>query len=218
MKAIGGRSAAAVVTVILNITWGIVTLALVLTVVALVVSPFTAEPLKVDVAWMGIGSEMTIPVSIDIDAVAHPITSRSLGIDGARLEDVHAELTFPSQYGAFYATNGLLLVGVLVVAQWVLGQMRALFRTVRTGQPFVAANAGRLRRVGVAVIAGEAALAAIVYLQRWYAATHFSAAGIRFDATLDLDFSAIFAGLVILAIAEVFAAGTRLDEDQSLTI
>ena len=41
------------------------------------------------------------------------------------------------------------------------------------------------------------------------------------DATIPADigpFFAIVLGLIILAIAEVFAAGTRLDEDQALTI
>ena len=48
--------------------------------------------------------------------------------------------------------------------------------------------------------------------------THFSADGLRFDAWPDLNVFAILHGLIILVIAEVFRAGTRLDEDQSLTI
>ena len=48
--------------------------------------------------------------------------------------------------------------------------------------------------------------------------THFSANGLRFDARPDLNVFTIVHGLIILAIAEVFRTGTRLDEDQSLTI
>ena len=48
--------------------------------------------------------------------------------------------------------------------------------------------------------------------------THFSANGLRFDARPDLNILTIVHGLIILAIAEVFRTGTRLDEDQSLTI
>ena len=51
-----------------------------------------------------------------------------------------------------------------------------------------------------------------------YARSHFVADGLRFDAWPRLDMYAVICGLIILVIAEVFRAGTRLDEDQSLTI
>ena len=48
--------------------------------------------------------------------------------------------------------------------------------------------------------------------------THFAADGLQFMARPDLSVFAIVHGLIILALAEVFRAETRLDEDQSLTI
>ena len=45
-----------------------------------------------------------------------------------------------------------------------------------------------------------------------------AAEGLRFETHADLNVFAIVLGLIILVIAEVFTAGTRLDEDQSLTI
>ena len=39
-----------------------------------------------------------------------------------------------------------------------------------------------------------------------------------FDTWPRLDFATLGHGLIILVIAEVFRAGTRLDEDQALTI
>jgi len=57
-----------------------------------------------------------------------------------------------------------------------------------------------------------------VYLENSYAATHFTAEGLRFTARPDLSLAAVIEGLIILVIAEVFRAGTRLDEDQSLTV
>ena len=44
------------------------------------------------------------------------------------------------------------------------------------------------------------------------------ATALRFDADFGLNFVAIIHGVIILVIAEVFRAGTRLAEDQSLTI
>jgi hypothetical protein len=48
--------------------------------------------------------------------------------------------------------------------------------------------------------------------------THFFAPGLRFNARPNLSVVTIVHGLIILALAEVFRTGTRLDEDQSLTI
>jgi hypothetical protein len=84
--------------------------------------------------------------------------------------------------------------------------------------PFVPANATRIRWIAFAVIVGEFARAAIIYSTNSYATTHFSASGLRFDSRPDLNVVTIVHGLIILAIAEVFRTGTRLDEDQSLTI
>jgi hypothetical protein len=48
--------------------------------------------------------------------------------------------------------------------------------------------------------------------------TNFSASGLRFNADLDLSLLALVNGMIVLVIAEVFRIGTRLDEEQSLTI
>ena len=48
--------------------------------------------------------------------------------------------------------------------------------------------------------------------------THLVADGIRFTALPTINVVGIIHGLIILAIAEVFRAGTRLEEDQSLTV
>ena len=112
----------------------------------------------------------------------------------------------------------VLLAIMFALALWVLGNLRAVFRTLRDGRPFVRANATRIRTIAWLFIIGELARAAMVFFQNYYAMTHFSADGLRFDAPLDLNFTAIIDGLIILVIAEVFRAGTRLDEEQSLTV
>jgi len=114
-----------------------------------------------------------------------------------------------------------VLLGLVVmfeVALFVVGQLRAVFRTLRDGRPFVPANAVRIRWIAFAVIAGEVGRAVVMYSSNYYVMTHFSANGLRFDARPDVNFFTFIHGLIILAIAEVFRAGTRLDEDQSLTI
>ena len=58
----------------------------------------------------------------------------------------------------------------------------------------------------------------MVFFENYYVAVHFSADGLRFHAWPDINVFAIIHGLSILVIAEVFRAGTQLDEEQSLTV
>jgi len=118
----------------------------------------------------------------------------------------------------FRSANIAILILFLAVILWVLGLLRAVFRTIRDGQPFVPANAARLRWIAIAVIVGELARAVVVHAESHYALTHFVATGFHFTAPLRINIFALINGLIILVIAEVFRAGTRLDEEQSLTV
>ena len=194
--------------VLLNVAWYVAALAMVLTICLAVVSAFH------DIR----NAEIDLPVSFSVDARALPVSAPSLGVEGARIENVRGSLKFPPPRGASLVAPLLGLVIMLALALFVLGQLRAVFRTLRDGRPFVPANAARIRWIAVAVIAGELARAAVTYSTNSYVMTHFSANGLRFDARPDLNVFTLVHGLIILAIAEAFRAGTRLDEDQSLTI
>ena len=202
-------SVSSVLVVLLNAAWYIVALAMLLTTCPAVVSAFH------DIR----NAEIDIPVSFSADARAIPVTSPSLGIEAARIESARGSLKFSPPPGSFLVAPTLLgLAVMLALALVVLGQLRAVFRTVRDGRPFVPANAGRLRWIALAVIAGELARTAVVYAANSHAMNHFSAPGLRFEAPPDLNLFTIVHGLIVLAIAEVFRTGARMDEDQSLTI
>ena len=159
---------------------------------------------------------LTIPVSVAFDGGR--IAAPSIGIERADLQDLRGSLRFPLQRGLVFITNGLLLILAMGVGLWLTTQLQRVLRTVRDGKPFAPSNATRVRRIAWVLIAGEFVRGAIVYLENSYAATHFTAEGLRFTARPDLSLAAVIEGLIILVIAEVFRAGTRLDEDQSLTV
>jgi len=215
-----GLTPAAVVSVILGIARGLVTLGLALTVIFVTVVPFAKDRLdmEVDASWFTLGTNMTIPVRFYVDDDAHHINAPSIGVDRAELQDVSGLLRFPAQPGSFMFTNAGFLIGLFLCAIWGLEQLHRVFGTLRNGQPFVHANARRLRHVAAAVIAGEVLGALMTAYNQFYAKAHFTATGLLFDWSFNVDFFAIVLALIILAIAEVFAAGTRLDEDQALTI
>ena len=216
--AVGRKTVAGVVSVILGIARGILTLGVVLTVVVVALVPYAREPLEVDAAWFTLGTRMTVPVRFYVDADAHRITAPSIGIDRAELIDTHGSLRFPATKGSFLYINGAFLLSLFVIAIWGLEQLHMVFGTLRKGKPFIDANASRLRRVAAAIVAGEVPRASMVAFNQFYAKAHFASQGLLFDWSFNINFLAVVLALIILAIAEVFAAGTRLDEDQALTI
>lgn len=208
MPLMGRTSVSAFVVVLLNAAWYLVALGLALTACFIVALP-----------WIDLGhAAIDIPVSFDVDARAVQVSAPTLGVGSAAIQHVRGSLSFPPPSRA--SVTGLLaLVAVMLgLVLWAIGQLCAVFRTLRDRQPFVPDNATRIRRIGYAVILGELVRTALVFFANSYAVTHFSAVGLRFDARPDLNVIAIVHGLIILAIAEVFRAGARLDEDQSLTI
>lgn len=220
MKTMGRRSLASFLTLLLTIAWWLMALGLGGATLLLVLAPFTQSPIEVDASWLSVGSNstMTIPVSVAVDAQTHRVAAPALGIEEAQLEDLRGSLRFPTRGGPLVAGHAVLLMLLLGLGLWVVGQLRAVFRTLRAGRPFVPANAARLRWVAYGVIAAEIARTAVVFFEHQYARAHFSAPGLRFEVHPDLNVLAIVCGLIILVIAEVFRAGTRLDEDQSLTV
>jgi len=217
-------SAAGLVGAALNVASGLVALGFVLTLlvmgIMLAVPRFSPVPVEweVNASWLGIGTSMTIPVAFSIEPEAHRIEAPAIGVDRAEILNAHGQLRFPSTNGPFLFGNAVLLMVLFAAVSWILHELRAVFRTLRDNRPFVPANALRLRRIGFSIIAAEIMSSAIVYFENRYAVTHFAASGLRFEASPHLDFVVIVLGLIVLAIAEVFAAGTRLDEDQTLTI
>ena len=197
------------VSMVLNAAWYFVAVALALTTCIVAVSP-----------WMHLGDSgrIDIPVSFDVDTRAVQVSAPALGVGAAEIQHVRGSMSFPPPSRASVAGPMALVAVMLAFILWALSQLIAVFRSLRDRQPFVPDNAIRIRRIGYAVIAGELARAALIFSANSYAMTHFSADGLRFDARPDLNLFAIVHGLIILAIAEVFRVGTRLNEDQSLTI
>ena len=187
---------------------------------------------------------LTIPVSFSVDpgvvrvtpssAVADQANSQNIriGSEGFAFEvgrdrdsrkepqiRVRGSLRFPTESRGLFIGAAILLVVILSLMFWVLGELRAVFRTparrpTLRGRQRDAHPANRVCRDRSARLAR----AAMVFVTNYYASTHFAAEGLRFDARPDFNILAIFYGLIILVIAEVFRAGSRLDEDQSLTV
>jgi len=208
MKTMGKRSLSSVLATLLNVSWFVVAAVLVIAALVTVVAAFGHMR----------GATLDLPVSFTADGAALGIRSPSLGIDAAGIQDARGSLVFSPPTGMSLVVPLVVVMAMLTVALLAIGQLRALFRTLRAGQPFVPANAVRIRWIGWIVIGGELARAAATFAANRFAAVRFSADGLVFDARLDIHGMAIIAGLIILVIAEVFRVGTALDDEQSLTV
>jgi hypothetical protein len=80
----------------------------------------------------------------------------------------------------------LLIVFFCGFLLWVLTQLRHIFRSLSRGLLFTPENARRIRWVGFAVIFGDVH-AGLVYFWSYYTSLHFTANGLRFVASTDIN-------------------------------
>jgi hypothetical protein len=210
MKVIGRGSLSSLVGVVINIGWYAGIVLLVLSVGLLAIAPWV-DPPNVEVGF-------AVPAAFKIESEPQTLSAPPVRVQNVHLENARGSLQFSPQSGSVVAGATFVLMAALALLVWILGQLRDVFGTLRAGRPFVAANATRIRRVAYAVILGELARALLAYVGMRYAMTHFSMQGARLEARADLNVLVIICGLIILVIAEVFREGTRLDEEQSLTV
>jgi hypothetical protein len=207
MKALGERSISSFIRVVLDGAWWLVAASLVLLSGVLLFS--------LSVKLEGNNLTMDLPVALELNAPVHGSTA--LQTD-ARIENLRGNLRFPIRDQAFFSRSMLVIVLLFGFLLWLVTQLRHIFRSLSRGLLFIPENARRIRWVGLTVIFGELARAALLYFCSYYMSLHFTANGLRFVASTDFNGVTIVAGLAILVIAEVFREGTRLHEDQSLTI
>jgi hypothetical protein len=160
-------------------------------------------------------AQMVLPVAFDLDAGAAQVTSVDRRSTGA-IERATGQLRVAAPDRPWAAMAGAAVMMVLTL--WIIAELAALCGSARDGQPFAPANAGRIRRLGLAFLLAEACRALIVYAAHAYAASHFAADHLRFTASPHVDGLAVVGALILFVLAEAFRAGARLDEDQSLTV
>ena len=180
----------------------------------------TACLLVAAVSLMPAFVQLSLPVAFQAQPLALHVSAVGAVSGRARLDAIagHANLAFAPPGRLFVAATFVGLIVGLGLGLWLIQQLRSVFDSARRGQPFIAANAIRIRHMAYVIFAAEGARAFGEFAWNRYALTHFALDGWRFDSLPNLHLSSILAGLVVLALSEVFRAGTQLDEDQSLTV
>lgn len=163
----------------------------------------------------GSQAQMVLPVAFELDAGGAHVTSLDRRRAGT-IEQASGTLRLTAPDRAWLAIAAAAVMIALVL--WILAELAALCRSVRDGHPFAPRNAVRIRRLALAFVLAEISRAAIVYAAQAYVATHYAADGLTLIASPHMEMLPIVTALILLVLAEVFRTGTRLDEDQSLTV
>lgn len=169
-------------------------------------------------------------LSIDITGYASDVDSSALSVvtrDGIPGEvefenNVHLKITLPNEYWEsrwgliVLAGFGLaLLMGLFL---YLVHQLRAILWSVDAGDPFIAENAVRLRVVGILILLGGFAGSVADFAMSGYADVVLRPEGFNLNGHLHLNGSALISGLCIIVLSEVFRHGTKMREEQELTV
>jgi hypothetical protein len=104
-------------------------------------------------------------------------------------------------------------IGSVPIVHLILARLLAVVETVSVGNPFVAANAARLRTIAWAVLALE-----LLHLTVGAVAHAVSTAAVPLNISGDLSPTRWLAVLLLFVLARVFEQGARMREDLEGTV
>jgi serine phosphatase RsbU (regulator of sigma subunit) len=154
-----------------------------------------------------------IPVRFQLDPASHVIVTSRPDIQSVSLTQARGTLVVTGRISSMGIMGWGSLIISLAVVLFVLNRLRAIFRTLRDQNPFVARNASRIRMIGIVLVLGVLANAG---LGGWHAEgviRDFSIAGLTLEADRSVNTWVIFSGLILLMLAEVFRLGADMKGD-----
>jgi hypothetical protein len=154
-----------------------------------------------------------IPVRFQLDPASHVIVTSRPDIQSVSLTQARGTLVVTGRISSMGIMGWGSLIISLAVVLFVLNRLRAIFRTLRDQNPFVALNASRIRMLGIVLVLGVLANAV---LGGWYAEgviRDFSIAGLTLEADRSVNTWVIFSGLILLMLGEVFRLGADMKGD-----
>lgn len=162
---------------------------------------------------VAVGSGSLRPtLTVEVDTIAAPSIRRAV------LVEARGELRVQStSWSLQFFPNLGLLIGIAVVL-YVLLLLRRMLSSVLAGDPFAAANATRMRIMGVILVAAGALGPVAEHLATGTMLRMVPVRDVALTAPFDLRLDVILVGLLLLVLAAVFGYGSELERERSLTI
>jgi hypothetical protein len=158
--------------------------------------------------------DLEIPVRFQLDPASHPFSTTRPDVQAVSITKAQGtlEVKGASAFGAGWAALGFAIITV-ATALFVLGRLRAVFRTLKDQNPFVPRNSARIRMIGLALILGQLASAAFAAWLAGQVTRDISVAGVLFDNVPSFNGWVLFSGLILVMLAEVFRLGAEMKGD-----
>ncbi|MGI8712784.1 MAG: DUF2975 domain-containing protein [Solirubrobacteraceae bacterium] len=164
------------------------------------------------------GGAVSLDFYFRLPTSAYHISSSQLSRSAAHVALSSGQLSFAHPRASFVLV-GALILGVSA-AGWlfVVHQLRGMLASLRDGRTFAEQNAGRLRRIGFAVIVFELARSVAVWVGALYLKHVLIVRGLRLATHFSVNLPVVLLGLLLLVIAVAFRVGSELAAEQALTI
>lgn len=119
---------------------------------------------------------------------------------------------------AAWAIHFGMLQLTLCVWIYVTARLRGLFDALAEGQAFTAANALRVRKVGLAIVSWSVAAPLLKFLAGTVLLRGIEIERFSIGPSFDLNLAMTFSGLAIVVLAELFRQAGALEREQRLTV
>ena len=208
MKTLGRKSLASFIKFILNFAWYFQWVILVFVTMVLAIVFITKDKVDHDV-----------PVIISTPIATPSVVSKHSDFVEPTLIVKTANLHFFNKVDFMLVFQSFLFLGLLFfITLSITNLLRKIFDTLTDNRPFIAANAGRLSKIGILMLLYVPVKIAEDLVRHSKATMHFLIDNTTLSTKFEIPFETIIAGLIVLVIAEIFRIGTRLKEEQELTV
>ena len=209
MKTLDNRSLSSVIKIIIYAGWYIQLFLLGLATVFLTYIFITEDNIQSDITVRLTQSQ---PLAVAPSAAATSIRNATLELNAGKLH-----FTQDKTWGSVFFSLIGMWIG-FAISLGITNLLRKIFDSLTDDNPFITENAQRLRQIALLIIL----IAPLSFMRdlflNWYLRQNFVIDGSAIQTHLTLDFKTVFIGLILLIIAEIFRIGTRLKEEQELTV
>lgn len=185
-----------------------------LTEVAIAVTIIVAAVVFVAMAFSD--APLDAPIQFTPDQDTYTLVSDGWG--SGTIVDAAGMARFTERSASLVALWGAAVIVYAASAIILLVLLRSILRTVAAGTPFVEGNARRIRAIGILIPAFGLLIQALQWATALVTMNTVVADGLHIKASLTLNLTYLFIGLVIVALAEVFRYGSLLQADADLTV
>lgn len=156
-----------------------------------------------------------LPLDVQIEEPSYEIRPRNTLVEKAHLTDLQGKITILSKETAFGLGAAIPTLAFFVFLMMIVRPMRKILGTLRDGSPFNDANVRRMRWLGFLFLALSVISSAYHSTASVVAEQFVDSDGISVLHDIEIQFTPLMFGLILLILAEVFRLGSELEARRS---